>query len=162
MDNENKKVRKALKSEHKSDIELALEGKSPENFSAKEHYEETTGQDPEDIEIPEYIPTEDEILAEKEIKDQGKQTAAFKATKHYFNGINEWKLISESRNDLLGWRSTTTAMNVPDLGVVLCTREGLDSKLSVSTTVLHDCVLEEIDCGEDKKEMKWVVYKPVD
>lgn len=137
---------------NKSELPL-VEGQNPDNFSAKEHYEEEFN--PENVEVVDMkdMPKVEEdftdVVVEKEEHDQKTQEIAKASLVRYLNGVNEWKLIAETRNDFLGWRSTTTAMNIPGLGVVLCIREGLDSKLSVTSQLLPGCNIIEFEYTDE-------------
>lgn len=61
-------------------------------------------------------------------------------TSHYNNGVNEWQLIAKTWNATLGWEHVTTAMKVVG-GVIVCVKDAIGQKSSMSTTFLPGAIL---------------------
>lgn len=89
----------------------------------------------------------DELL-EEERKKEEKQKEVRSKTQHFTNGVNEWRLIAKTYNDLLDWEHVTTAMNVGS-GCLVCVKEAIGQRMTSTVTYVPGV---QIRLNEDVKE----------
>lgn len=63
-------------------------------------------------------------------------------TETYGNGRNVWRLISKTYNDFLGWEHVTTAMEIPNSGVLVCVKEAIGQKSDSTVCFIPGSKLE--------------------
>jgi len=107
-----------------------------------EQYEILPGEkDAPPLEMTEELEVE---LLEGEREKEEKKRETRKSTEHYSNGKQEWKLLTKTWNEVLGWEHTTTVMQLPT-GVLFCVKEAIGQKADSTTTFVPGLILSEIN-----------------
>jgi len=86
----------------------------------------------------------------QEAEKEEKRLETSSKTETYGNEMNVWRLIAKTYNDFLGWEHVTTAMQISDLGVLVCIKEAIGQKSDSTVTFIAGAKLVLV-------EDKWVI-----
>lgn len=91
-----------------------------------------------------------EELLEGEKEKVKRQKEIRSKTVHYLNGVNEWKLIAKTGNEILDWEHITQAMPVGNAGCIVMVKESIGQKMHSTMTFVPGVFLSE-------ENNKWIL-----
>jgi len=104
----------------------------------------------------ELTPLIEAYILEKQAKDEETRIAYNSKTVNYENGVNLWRLIYKSANDVLGFEKLVLGMSMGKSGVLVLVSDTKDYKTVLSTEYVHDSTLFKV-IGKDGEDDKWVI-----
>ena len=104
----------------------------------------------------ELTPLVEADILEKQAKDEETRIAYNSKTVNYENGVNLWRLIYKSANDVLGFEKLVLGMSMGKSGVLVLVSDTKDYKTVLSTEYVHDSTLFKV-IGKDGEDDKWVI-----